>query len=134
MKNLTNRELFNLDQELFKFKGIEKAIWSRRAELMAKNGEEIIGSKSGVISKPTENTVIKLSIDVPLKNLELFKETVETFIKELTHEQQEIFSMRWGQACLDWEEIAEKLFMSNATIYRKRTAILETYARTKGIL
>lgn len=134
MKTLNNRELSNLDQELFKFKGIEQAIWIRRAELMSSNGEEIVGSRGGGISKPTENTVIKLSTDVPLKNLELFKETVETFIDKLTEEQRGIFEMRWGQACLDWEEIAEKMHISTATVYRKRNNILETYARTKGIL
>lgn len=134
MKVLNNRELYNLDQELFKFRGINRAIWVRRAELMSNNGEEMVGSRSGGISKPTENTVIKLSTDVPLKNLELFKETVETFIDKLTEEQRGIFEMRWGQASLDWEEIAEQLFISNATVYRKRNNILETYARTKGIL
>ena len=78
--------------------------------------------------------VMKFATDVPLKNLELFKETVETFKKQLTGEQLDIFYFRWGQANLDWEEIAEKQFTSNATIYRKRRNILETYARTKGIL
>ncbi|MFS9017812.1 transcriptional regulator [Streptococcus cristatus] len=134
MKVLNNRELYNLDQELFKFRGIDRAIWVRRAELMSSNGEEIVGSRGGGISKPTESTVIKLSTDVPLRNLELFKETVETFIKELTTEQHDIFELRWGQACLDWEEIAEKMHISTATVYRKRNNILETYARTKGIL
>ena len=134
MKVLNNRELYNLDQELFKFKGIERAIWIRRAELMSSNGEEIVGSRGGGISKPTESTAIKLSTDVPLRNLELFKETVETFMKELTDEQRDIFELRWGQACLEWEEIAEKMYISTATVYRKRNNILETYARTKGIL
>ena len=35
------------------------------------------------ISKPTENTVMKFATDVTLKNLELFKETVESFKKQL---------------------------------------------------
>lgn len=101
---------------------------------MAKNGENLVGSRGGGISKPTENIVAKFSADVPLKNLELFKETIESFKAQLTSEQQDIFELRWGQARLDWEEIAEKLYISTATIYRKRAAILETYARTKGIL
>ena len=113
MKKLNNRELFNLDQELFNFRGIDRAIWTRKA---------------------TENTVMKFATDVTLKNLELFKETVESFKKQLTGEQLDIFYLRWGQANLDWEEIAEKQFVSNATIYRKRAGILETYARMKGVL
>lgn len=134
MKTLSNRDLHSLDKELFKHKTIDRDIWARKAELMAKNGEDLVGSRGGGISKPTENIIIKFSVDVPLKNLELFKETVETFKAQLTQEQLDIFDLRWGQASLDWEEIADKLYISTATIYRKRAAILETYARTKGIL
>jgi phage transcriptional regulator, rinA family len=116
-----------------KFKEVDHDIWVRTAEVMAKNGEELVGSRGNQISKPTENTVIKLCSDVPLKNLELFKETVETFLKELTPEQREIFNLRWGQSELEWEEIAGKLLVSDATIYRKRKTILKTYAKIKGI-
>ena len=129
MRALNSRELYYLDRELLKFKEVDRDIWVRTAE----NGEELVGSRGNQISKPTENTVIKLCSDVPLKNLELFKETVETFLKELTSEQQEIFEMRWGQSELEWEEIAGKLFVSDATIYRKRKTILKTYAKIKGI-
>lgn len=133
MRTLNSRELYYLDRELLKFKEVDRDIWVRTAEVMAKNGEELIGSRGNKISKPTENTVIKLSSDVPLRNLELFKETVETFLEQLTTEQREIFDLRWGQSELEWEEIAGKLFVSDATIYRKRKTILKTYAKIKGI-
>ena len=133
MRALNSRELYFLDRELLKFKEVDRDIWVRTAEVMAKNGEELVGSRGNQISKPTENTVIKLCSDVPLRNLELFKETVETFLKELTPEQREIFDLRWGQSELKWEEIAGKLFVSDATIYRKRKTILKTYAKIKGI-
>jgi len=112
----------------------EHLLLHRKAELMAKNGDDLVGGGKSGISKPTENTVMKFATDVTLKNLELFKETVESFKKQLTGEQLDIFYLRWGQANLDWEEIAEKQFVSNATIYRKRAGILETYARMKGVL
>lgn len=133
MRALNSRELYYLDRELLKFKEVDRDIWVRTAEVMAKNGEELAGSRGNRISKPTENTVIKLSSDVPLRNLELFKETVETFLEQLTTEQREIFDLRWGQSELEWEEIAGKLFVSDATIYRKRKTILKTYAKIKGI-
>ena len=133
MRALNSRELYYLDRELSKFKEVNRDIWVRTAEIMAKNGEELVGSRGNQISKPTENTVIKLCSDVPLRNLELFKETVETFLKELSSDQREIFELRWGQSELEWEEIAEKLFVSDATIYRKRKIILKTYAKIKGI-
>ena len=133
MRALNSRELYYLDRELLKFKEVDRDIWVRTAEVMANNGEELVGSRGNRISKPTENTVIKLSSDVPLRNLELFKETVETFLEQLTTEQREIFDLRWGQSELEWEEIAGKLFVSDATIYRKRKTILKTYAKIKGI-
>lgn len=133
MRALNSRELYYLDRELLKFKEVDRDIWVRTAEVMSKNGEELVGSRGNKISKPTENTVIKLSSDVPLRNLELFKETVETFLEQLTTEQREIFDLRWGQSELEWEEIAGKLFVSDATIYRKRKTILKTYAKIKGI-
>ena len=133
MRALNSRELYYLDRELLKFKEVDRDIWVRTAEVMAKNGEELVGSRGNRISKPTENTVIKLSSDVPLRNLELFKETVETFLEQLTTEQREIFDLRWGQSELEWEEIAGKLFVSDATIYRKRKTILKTHAKIKGI-
>ena len=133
MRALNSRELYYLDRELLKFKEVDHDIWVRTAEVMAKNGEELVGSRGNQIRKPTENTVIKLCSDVPLKNLELFKETVETFLKEITPEQREIFDLRWGQSELEWEEIAGKLLVSDATIYRKRKTILKTYAKIKGI-
>ena len=133
MRALNSRELYFLDRELLKFKEVDRDIWVRTAEVMAKNGEELVGSRGNQISKPTENTVIKLSSDIPLRNLELFKETVETFLERLTTEQREIFDLRWGQSELEWEEIAGKLFVSDATIYRKRKTILKTYAKIKGI-
>lgn len=133
MRALNSRELYYLDRELLKFKEVDRDIWVRTAEVMAKNGEELVGSRGNRIIKPTENTVIKLSSDVPLRNLELFKETVETFLEQLTTEQREIFDLRWGQSELEWEEIAGKLFVSDATIYRKRKTILKTYAKIKGI-
>ncbi|MGV3007371.1 hypothetical protein [Streptococcus pluranimalium] len=55
-------------------------------------------------------------------------------MKELTAEQRDILELRWGQAWLDWEEIDEKIYISTATVYRKRNNIIETYARTKGIV
>ena len=133
MRALNDREFYFLDRELLKFKEVDHDIWVRTAEIMAKNGEELVGGRGNKISKPTENAVIKLCSDVPLRNLELFKETVETFLKELTPEQREIFDLRWGQSELEWEEIAGKLFISDATIYRKRKTILKTYAKIKGI-
>ena len=91
------------------------------------------GSKTNSVSRPTEEIVVKFNKDVKLKNLELFKETVEHFLKDLDKEQMEIFELRWMNTTsifyYTWEEIGAKLHMSRKTIYRKRRVILEKFAQ-----
>lgn len=135
MKKMSSGELKQLDDELTRFRFIDKEIRNRKSELESNSSDDIIlGIRTNKVSKPTENIVMKYATDVTLKNLETFKETVSCLIKKLTEEQFEIFYLRWGQPGLDWEEIAEKKFFSSSTIYRKRRHILETYALIKGIL
>ena len=45
MRALNSRELYYLDRELLKFKEVDRDIWVRTAEVMAKNGEELVGSR-----------------------------------------------------------------------------------------
>ncbi len=126
MKKLNNRELFNLDQELFNFRGIDRAIWTRKAELMAKNGDDLVGGGKSGISKPTENTVMKFATDVTLKNLELFKENVESFKKQLTGEQLDIFYLDGGKQIL----IGKKSQKSNLSATLQFTAsVLASWKR-----
>ncbi|WP_316606763.1 transcriptional regulator [Streptococcus pluranimalium] len=104
---------------------------------MSNNGEEKVGSRGGDISKPTESTVIKLSTDVPLRNLELFKETVETFMKELTAEQRDIFELRWGKHVLTGKKLLRKCisalppYTENVTISLKPMQELKAFCKMR---
>lgn len=131
MKKLSNKELQILDQELFKFRGIQRTIDLRRLELTTRNPDSQAGPSIG-ISKPTETMALKLVDDPTLKFLEGFKEIVDRLLDNLIDEDKEIFNMRWQYPQLRWEEIAERKFLSNATIYRRRRIILEQYAILKG--
>lgn len=131
MKKLNNKELQILDQELFKFRGIQRTIDLRRLELTTRNPDNKAGPSIG-ISKPTETMALKLVDDPTLKFLEGFKEIVDRLLDNLIDEDKEIFNMRWQYPQLRWEEIAERKFLSNATIYRRRRIILEQYAILKG--
>lgn len=133
MKKLNNKELQILDQELFKFRGIQRTIDLRRLELTTRNPDSQAGPSIG-ISKPTETMALKLADDPTLKFLEGFKEIVDRLLDNLIDEDKEIFNMRWQYPQLRWEEIAERKFLSNATIYRRRRIILEQYAILKGEL
>ena len=133
MKKLNNKELQLLDQELYKFRGIQRTIDLRRLELTTRNPDSQGGSSIG-ISKPTETAAIKLADDPTLKFLEGFKEIVDKLLANLIDEDKEIFNLRWQYPQLRWEEIADQKFMSRATIYRRRRIILEQYAILKGEL
>lgn len=133
MKKLNDRELKTLDEELFKFRGIQRTIDLRRLELTTRNPDNQGGPSIG-ISKPTETAAIKLADDPTLKFLEGFKEIVDKLLANLIDEDKEIFNLRWQYPQLRWEEIADQKFMSRATIYRRRRIILEQYAILKGEL
>lgn len=133
MKKLSNKELQLLDQELFKFRGIQRTIELRRLELTTRNPDSQGGTSIG-ISKPTETIAVKLADDPTLKFLEGFKEIVDKLLSNLIDEDKEIFNLRWQYPKLRWEEIADQKFLSNATIYRRRRIILEQYAILKGEL
>ncbi|HFI0029501.1 TPA: transcriptional regulator [Streptococcus suis] len=133
MKKLSNKELQLLDQELFKFRGIQRTIDLRRLELTTRNPDSQGGHSIG-ISKPTETIAVKLADDPTLKFLEGFKEIVDKLLANLIDEDKEIFNLRWQYPQLRWEEIADQKFMSRATIYRRRRIILEQYAILKGEL
>jgi hypothetical protein len=75
---------------------------------------------------------IKLLDDPTLKYLEGYKSVVQKLISALVAEDKEIFELRWSYPFLKWEEIADKKFVSIATIYRRRRIILEQYATIKG--
>lgn len=133
MKKLSNKELQLLDQELFKFRGIQRNIDLRRLELTTRNPDSQGGTSIG-ISKPTETIAIRIADDPTLKFLEGFKAIINKLLINLVDEDKEIFNLRWRYPQLRWEEIAEQKFMSKATIYRRRRIILEQYAILKGEL
>ena len=131
---ITETDLNALDNKLLRYSSINREIAMRREELQYPHKEAAkVGGRSNSISRPTETAVIKFDSDVKLKNLELFKETVETLLKELDEEQKQIFYLRWMNATsifyYTWEEIGEQLHFSRKTIYRKRRVILEKFAQ-----
>ncbi|HEM3172937.1 TPA: transcriptional regulator [Streptococcus suis] len=134
LTRLDKRELSRLDSELNKYRSIDRSIRNMQLELSARNSNDEMGIRSGGVSKPTEAIVIKWDSDPTIRYLEAFKTLVEKLLDLLTDEDRELFHLRWEYPCLKWEEIADKKFMSLATIYRRRAIILEQYAELKGHL
>lgn len=98
--------------------------------------EENIGaSSSGFISNPTERNAIRLLEDKLYQNLKLIVMTVEMMYKELDEDTKIIVDMRyWDKenACYEWEEIADKLFISRSKVLRKRNHLIDETAKRIG--
>lgn len=133
-KVITSKQLTALDDELFGYKDVDRAIRIRREELSSNNSRDadVGSSKSGHISRVPETLTVRFASDIRLKNLELYKETVEKLYENLTEEQREIFNLRWIQADYSWKDIERKVHMSKTTVYRQRYRILEKYDELKG--
>ena len=134
---LSRKALENLDDRLFNYREIDNKINRRKFELEhdTKPALNVGGGKSGKISKPVEEIVIKWDEDSQLSSMYAFKTAVNKVIEKLNEEMLEIFMARW----LDvnepsWEEIAEKLYISRRTVYRKRQIILELFDKYSGEL
>lgn len=134
---LSRAQLDALDERLFEYKHIERAISTRKDILMneRKHDSNIGGSKSGIISKPPEQITIKWSEDLELKNLYLFRDTVKECYDSLSDELKLIFHIRWEEGSgKTWPEIEKEMHIAKKGIYRKRTAILENFAEKAGYL
>lgn len=135
MRTLSEATKKSLDEELFEYNSLAYEIALRKLEIdtTKEQDENIGGGRSSHIAKIPEEKVIKYSEDRRIQYLEKLKKDVETCYKQLTDEQQRIFECRW---LLDesntWEEVANKVYCSTKSIYRKREKILEKYAKVKG--
>lgn len=125
-----DKELNALETDLFRYSKIDKRIAERQLELMSKNGITFWSNQTNGYLANQERVVEIWDEDVTLKNLKLFKETVELFIQQLDKEQKLIFDMIWLRG-YRWSEIQVHVHCSKASIYRKRKAILELYASFK---
>lgn len=133
-RKLSGSRLNALDDRLFDYKDINRAIALRKLEIDTDREYEtnIGGGKSNLIPKPTENLIIKWDEDVKLKNLYLFRKNVDDLIKRLTPEEKVIFQRRWIDQCYTWEEIADLIYVSRTGIFRQRLKILEKFADLMG--
>lgn len=97
--------------------------------------ENIGGSSSGYISNPTERNAVRLLEDKLYQNLKVIVRTVENLYLELDADTKTIVDMRyWDKenACYEWEEIADKLFISRSKVLRKRNNLIDDTARKIG--
>lgn len=129
---LSKKDYDLLDKELMQFKDIDKSIATRQMELMSKDGINFLTYRTNGLLNHPDMIVEKWSDDLTLRNMDIFKETVQKLIEVMDDEQKEIFSLHWLNHQYSWEEVMFYINCSKSSIYRKRKAILKIYAKLKG--
>ncbi|ABN10799.1 phage 31 late promoter transcriptional activator [Streptococcus pyogenes] len=129
---LSKKDYDLLDKELMQFKDIDKSIATRQMELMSKDGINFLTYRTNGLLNHPDMIVEKWSDDLTLRNMDIFKETVQKLIEVMDDEQKEIFSLHWLGHQYNWEEVMFSINCSKSSVYRKRKSILKIYAKLKG--
>ena len=135
MYDLSNRDLDEIDNELERYRTIANKIYLRRQELIhnKKHGNETyIRSQGKKVSSPTEDTIIRIEEDLTLRYLEGFKLIVDTLMENLIDTDLVIFKMRFLEAGVTWEEVAENLNKTTRYINSRRKVIAKRFIELKG--
>lgn len=92
------------------------------------------GGKSNRISDTTGNKAIILAEDKNYQHLKNIITTLEQLYEELDHDQKTIVDMRYfdKKECYEWQNIADKLYMSTYRVLRKRNALIDETAKRLG--
>lgn len=70
-----------------------------------------------------------------IKSYTNFLETCDRLYEMMDEQLKEIFKLRYSRgSCLTWEEISDRIHVSQRNIYRKRERILELFAEEIGIV
>ena len=116
---------------------LKKNLLYREWELLNAHNEtdsNIGGGKSNRISDTTGNKAIILAEDKYYQHLKNIITTLEQFYQELDSDQKTIVDMRYfdKKECYEWQNIADKLYMSTYRVLRKRNALIDETARRLG--
>ena len=135
MYELSNRDLDGIDIELGRYRTIANKIYLRRQELIHNkkhSDEDYTGGKGKKVSSPTEATIIRIEEDETLRYLEGFKLVVDTLMENLIESDLVIFKMRFLEAGMTWEDVAEKLNKTTRYINSRRKVIAKRFIELKG--
>lgn len=94
------------------------------------------GGKANHISNPTERKAIVLSEDERYQHLKKTIDAIEGLYKELDDDLKTIVHMRYWdkEGCYEWEDVADKLYMSRNKVLRKRNVLIDKTAERMGWL
>ena len=135
---LSRHDIQKLEDYWIHLQQYKKDLQFREWELLNAYQEadtNIGGGKWNRISDTTSNKAIALAEDTKYQNLKRIVHTSECMYKELDYDQKTIVDMRyWDQKnnCYEWEDIADRLYMSRNKVLRKRNALINETAKRTG--
>lgn len=136
MKTLSKHDLCKLEEYWSNHENNKRLLKYREWELTAKNhyDENTGGGRSG-ISNPTEQLASKLLNDRMYQNLKAVIDVVDNLYKNADDDIKTIIDMRYWdneRNCYEWEDIADKLFISRSKVLRMRNNLLDDTAEMIG--
>lgn len=139
MRTLNRHDIKKLEEHWINHNENIKRLKYREWELMSKNSDDENsggGSNSArQISKPTEQSAVKLSEDKLYQNLRTVIKAVEKLYGELDEETASIVNMRYwcsSRDFMEWEDIAFELGMTRSKVLRMRNSLLDETALLIG--
>lgn len=133
MNKLAKYEIEKLEDYWKNIDDYKKQMKFREWELLHPLVEEdtnVGGGRSNKTSDTTGNKAIILAEDKLYQKLKEIVTVIEQLYEELDEDQKVIVQMRyWDKyGSYEWEEIADKLYMSRSKVLRRRNAIIDRTA------
>lgn len=136
MTSLSRSEVQTIEKYWIEYEVYKKKLKYREWELLHPHNEqgELVGGRSNTISDTTAKKATVLANDAYYQNLKRIIKTVEDLYRDLDEDMRTIVDMRyWDKdGCYEWEEIADKLYISRHKVLRKRNILIDKTAERIG--
>lgn len=130
-EKLDPSDLKAIEKKLLMVQRVDHAIQYRKYELEIKDRDmNVGGSRPTRIANPTENLIMKWDSDSKLQSLYEFKKRIEELKNWFNDDEdlQLVFHYCFeSDKHYTIDEIAEKIYMNDRTVRRKKRKILEKY-------
>lgn len=136
MTSLSRSEVQTIEKYWIDYEVYKKKLKFREWELLHPQNEqgEMVGGRSNTISDTTAKKATVLANDAYYQNLKRIIKTVEDLYRDLDEDMRTIVDMRyWDKdGCYEWEDIADKLYISRHKVLRKRNILIDKTAERIG--
>ena len=136
MTSLSRSEVQTIEKYWIDYEVYKKKLKYREWELLHPHNEqgELVGGRSNTISDTTAKKATVLANDAYYQNLKRIIKTVEDLYRDLDEDMRTIVDMRyWDKdGCYEWEDIADKLYISRHKVLRKRNILIDKTAERIG--